>query len=221
MDTLTLGRASNEVVVGDLVEMLLSISFAREDAMLEWSWLGIDSAYVSNVQASLEAGLQYPWHVGYSALRCMACQNWQSQHACPMCKRPDRNHSGGKEPWSKMTGCLEHLQNGMGCIGSLLNVDSSDTTGATMIPSKAQLLKKMHPTKCTRDFMPASTIMYMGPGGHRHALLDRFSLLILRTRKCAIAHLTAAVKECSKWCPKYYRKGAKVIAEAPSSNQVP
>ena len=44
MDTLALGRASSEVAMGDLVEMLLSISFACKDAMLEWSWLGIDLA---------------------------------------------------------------------------------------------------------------------------------------------------------------------------------
>ena len=35
-----LGRADNEVAVGDTVEMLLSISFACKDAMLDW--LGID-----------------------------------------------------------------------------------------------------------------------------------------------------------------------------------
>ena len=89
MESLTLGRVANEVAVGDLVEMLLSISFACKDAILEWSWLGIDLAewppqrldwemyriehlaYVSNMEASLERWLQYPWHVGYAALRCM------------------------------------------------------------------------------------------------------------------------------------------------------
>ena len=114
MEPLTLGRAANEVVVGDLVEMLLSISLACEDAMLEWSWLGVDLeewppqrldwemyriehlAEVSNLEASLERWLQYPWHVGYATLRCMACQNWQSQHSCPICKRSDLNQSGGK-----------------------------------------------------------------------------------------------------------------------------
>ena len=34
--------ADNEVAVGDLVEMLLSNSFASKDAMLEWGWLEID-----------------------------------------------------------------------------------------------------------------------------------------------------------------------------------
>ena len=42
MIDLTLGRANKEVKIGDIVEMLLSISFACKDAMLEWEWLGID-----------------------------------------------------------------------------------------------------------------------------------------------------------------------------------
>ena len=40
---LILGRSDNIVKVGDLVEMLLGISFAVKDAMLDWEWLGIDS----------------------------------------------------------------------------------------------------------------------------------------------------------------------------------
>ena len=39
---LILGRSDNIVKVGDLVEMLLGISFAVKDAMLDWEWLGID-----------------------------------------------------------------------------------------------------------------------------------------------------------------------------------
>ena len=42
MMELILGRSENVVKVGDVVEMLLSISFAVKDAMLEWEWLGID-----------------------------------------------------------------------------------------------------------------------------------------------------------------------------------
>ena len=37
MESLTPGRAANEVAVGNLVEMLLSISFVCKDAMFEWS----------------------------------------------------------------------------------------------------------------------------------------------------------------------------------------
>ena len=204
MDTLTLGRSSNEVAVGDLVEMLLSISFACKDAMLERGWLGIDlaewppqrlncriehSACVSNMEASLESWLQYPWHMGYSALRCMACLNWQSTHACPVCKRPDRNLAGGKDRWSYVSGCLEHMHSGAGCMGSLFDADSPNMSGVTMIPTTAELLKGMYPGRCTRDFMPVATI------GHRQrpmsisAVLDRFSLPIGRSRKYAIATL--------------------------------
>ena len=39
---LILGRSDNIVKVGDAVEMLLGISFAVKDAMLNWEWLGID-----------------------------------------------------------------------------------------------------------------------------------------------------------------------------------
>ena len=37
---LILGRSDNIVKVGDVVEMLLGISFAVKDAMLDWEWLG-------------------------------------------------------------------------------------------------------------------------------------------------------------------------------------
>ena len=42
MMDLILGRSDHIVKIGDVVEMLLSISFAVKDAMLEWQWLGID-----------------------------------------------------------------------------------------------------------------------------------------------------------------------------------
>ena len=37
---LILGRSDNIVKVGDLVEMLLGISFSVKDAVLDWEWLG-------------------------------------------------------------------------------------------------------------------------------------------------------------------------------------
>ena len=40
-ESIKMGRADNEVAVGDVVEMLLSISLASKDAMLDWEWLGI------------------------------------------------------------------------------------------------------------------------------------------------------------------------------------
>ena len=39
---LLLGRSDNIVKVGDVVEMLLGVSFAVKDAMLDWEWQGID-----------------------------------------------------------------------------------------------------------------------------------------------------------------------------------
>ena len=66
-------RATKEVKIGDIVEMLLSISFACKDAMLEWEWLGKDMeewppqrldwemyriehlSFVSNMEASFSA----------------------------------------------------------------------------------------------------------------------------------------------------------------------
>ena len=39
---LILGRSDDIVKVGDLVEVLLGISFCVKDAMLDWEWLGID-----------------------------------------------------------------------------------------------------------------------------------------------------------------------------------
>ena len=49
MMDLTLGRSDHEVKIGDIVEMLLSISFAVKDAMLEWEWLGIDIVATSEI----------------------------------------------------------------------------------------------------------------------------------------------------------------------------
>ena len=206
--------------------------------MLEWEWLGIDSqerppqrldweiyrlehlSFVSNVESSFASWLSHPWHMGNSALRCMACQSWQAQHVCPICKRSDRNIGGVHNPWSYVEGCLSHLSTGSGCIGALLNADSPELTGQSMILSTAELLAQLHPPNSIRDFMPAVTIVYMRPGRHRqwpmsiNALLDRFSLLIFKTRKLALLNFRTAVQNNPKWRPNYY-KGTKV-ATAPS-----
>ena len=43
MMDLILGRSDQHYVkVGDVVEMLLSISFGVKDSMLDWTWLGIN-----------------------------------------------------------------------------------------------------------------------------------------------------------------------------------
>ena len=41
-ESFKVGRANNEVAIGDLIETLLNISFASKDAMLDWEWLGVD-----------------------------------------------------------------------------------------------------------------------------------------------------------------------------------
>ena len=89
--------------VGDVVEMLLTISFGVKDSMLDWQWLGINPrewpsqrldwemyrlehlAFISNMEEQMISWINYPWHVLYSALRCMACQDWKRPHSCPVC----------------------------------------------------------------------------------------------------------------------------------------
>ena len=115
---LILGRSDNVVKVGDVVEMLLGISFAVKDAMLDWEWLGIDPkewppqrldwemyriehlSFVSNMEAQFAGWLEQPWHILYSALRCMACQNCQDQHLCPICRNTHRNSGGTHDAWA-------------------------------------------------------------------------------------------------------------------------
>ena len=95
MMDLILGRSDNNVKVGDVVEMLLSISFGVKDSMLDWTWLGINPkewppqrldwemyrlehlAFASNMEEQMIGWIEHPWHVLYSALRCMACQDWK------------------------------------------------------------------------------------------------------------------------------------------------
>ena len=92
------GRSDHNVKVGDVVEMLLSISFGVKDSMLDWTWLGINPkewpsqrldwetyriehlAFASNMEESMIEWIQYPWHVLYEGLRCMACQDWKRPH---------------------------------------------------------------------------------------------------------------------------------------------
>ena len=68
---------------------------------------------------------------------------------------------------------MEPLHIGASCLGSLLNTDSPDTTGASLIPSTAELLGHLHPEKYARDFLPLWTVLYMGPGGHRQCYWDQ------------------------------------------------
>ena len=162
--------------------MLLSISFAIKDAMLEWEWLGIDMgewppqgldwemyhiAFASNMEAAFAGWLQQAWHILYSALRCMACQEWQQQHVCPICRKSDRNTGGVHNAWAYFDGCITHLSTTPKCIGLLLNEDPLTGKGKSLIPSVATMLAELYPNKTARNYLPLLTIIYMGPGGHR------------------------------------------------------
>ena len=77
------------------------------------------------MEASLFAGwLQQPWHILYSALRCMSCQEWQQQHVCPICCNAVRNSGWTHDAWAYFDGCITHLTTAPKCIGSFLIEDS-------------------------------------------------------------------------------------------------
>ena len=161
MMDLTLGRSDHEVRIGDIVEVLLSISFTVKDAMLEWEWLGIDMdewppqrldwemyriehlAFASNMEASFTVWLQHPWHIVYSTLRCMACQEWQHQHVCPICRKSDRNINGVRNAWAYFDGCLTYLSTAPRCMGHLFIEDPLSGKGKSLIPSVATMLAEL------------------------------------------------------------------------------
>ena len=181
---LALGRSDKNVQVGDVVEMLLSISFGVKDSMLDWTWLGINPkewppqrldwemyrlehlSFASNMEESMTGWINYPWHVLYSALRCMACQDWKRPHNCPVCGAP-RNTGGTHDAWAFLTGCLSHLDTAPKCIGTLLLEDPLQARGKSLLPTVATMLGELSPGKQARDWLPPMTILYMAPGGHR------------------------------------------------------
>ena len=236
---LILGRSDNIVKVGDVVEMLLSISFAVKDAMLDWEWLGIDEkewppqrldwemyriehlSFASNVEASFAGWLQQPWHINYSALRSMSCQEWQQQHVCPICCNAVCNSGCTHDAWAYLDGCITHLNTAPKCIGYFLIEDSLAGRGRPMIPSVASLLAELYPKKGAREWLPMLTIIYMAPGGHRQwpvsitALLERLSWLVLQTRPLALSYFQAAVQKNPKWKLRY-RCGPKNAVAPPT-----
>ena len=225
MMDLILGRSDNNVKVGDVVEMLLSISFGVKDSMLDWTWLGINPkewppqrldwemyriehlAFASNMEEEMTGWIDYPWHVLYSALRCMACQDWKRPHSCPVCKAVARNNGGTHDAWAYFKGCLTHLDTAPRCIGSLLLEDPLNARGKSLIPTVAFMLKELSPEKKARDWLPPITILYMAPGGHRQwpvsikPMLDRLSWIVLKTRPLALMHLREALHDRPKWKP--------------------
>ena len=232
MMDLLLGRSDKDVQVGDVVEMLLSISFGVKDSMLDWTWLGIDPrewppqrldwemyriehlSFVSNMEASMTEWISYPWHVVYSALRCMAYRDWKRQHECPVCG-VNRNNGRSHDAWAFLSGCLAHLNSAPKCIGSLLCEDPLNARGKSLVPSVATLLTELSPEKKARDWLPPMTILYMAPGGHRQwpvsikPMLDRLSWIVLQTRPAALIHLREALSTRKEWKPRY-RLGPKI-----------
>ena len=224
-----LNRSDNVVKEGDSVEMLLGISFGVKDSMLSWEWLGINPkewppqrldwemyrlehlAFASKMEEQMTGWINYPWHVLYSALRCMAYRDWKRQHSCPICRTFHRNSGSSHDAWAYFDGCLTHLDSTPKCIGNLLMEDTLNASGASLIPSVATLLEELSPRKRARDWLPALTILYMAPGGHRQwpmsikPLLDRLSWIVMVTRPLALTHLQNSLRTRPDWQPRCRR----------------
>ena len=178
-------------------------------------------SFVSNIEAQFASWLQYPWHILYSALRSMACQDWRYQHLCPICRNAHRNSGGSHDAWAYFNGCLSHLSAAPKCIGSFMLEDTLKGRGNPMTPPVITLLERLSPKQEAREWLPAVSIIYMAPEGHRQwpmsiaALLDRLSWILLQTRSLALTCFQEAVQRDPKWQPKY-RSGPKV-ALAPAT----
>ena len=163
----------------------------------------------SNVESQMTGWLEQPWHILYSALRCMACQDWQRQHLCPICRAAYRNSGGTHDAWSYFNGCITHLGIAPRCIGSLLLENILEARGNSLIPTVASLLTELSPNKGAREWLPTMTVLYMAPGGHRQwpvsitPLLDRLSWIVLQTRPLALMHLQEALGNNPDWQPRY------------------
>ena len=73
------------------------------------------------------------------------------------------------------------------------------------MPPVITLLERLSPKQEAREWLPAVSIMYMAPGGHRQwpmsitTLLDRLSWILLQTRSLALACFQEAVQKDPKW----------------------
>ena len=158
--------------------------------------------FVSNTESQFAAWLDYPWHILYSALRSMACQDWQREHLCPFCRTAHRNSGGTHDAWAYFNGCLSHLSIAPMCIGSFMLGDTLNGRGNPMTPPVIKLLKRLSPKQEAREWMPAITIIYMAPGGHRQwpmsitALLDCLSWIVLHWYRHVRWHWLLSRKQC-------------------------
>ena len=196
---------------------------------LDWEMYRIEHlAFASNMESQFAAWLAYPWHILYSALRSMACQDRQREHICPFCRSPHRNTGGTHDAWAYFKGCLNHLSSAPLCIGALMLEDTLKGLGRLMTPPVIELLETLSPKKEAREWMTAVTVLYMAPGGHRQwpmsitallsKLLDRLSWIVLQfslqTRPLALMSFQDAVQRNPKWQPKY-RSGPKLAIAPP------
>ena len=89
-----------------------------------------------------------------------------------------------------------------------------------MTPPVISLLERLSPKQEAREWLPAVSIIYMAPGGHRQwpmsiiALLDRLSWILLQTRSLALACFQEAAQRDPKWQPRY-RSGPEVALAPP------
>ena len=171
------------------------------------------------VEASLTTWLRYPWHIVHSALRRVACQEWQSQHVCPICAKSDRNTGGVHNAWAYFDGCLTHLSTAPRCIGYLLNEDPLYGRGKSMIPSVADLLGELFPNQHRHERLPASDDHHIhgtrrSSSSMANVHFCRLSWLVLQTRGLALTSFQSAVQKSSGWYPKCY-KGSRVARAPP------
>ena len=145
--------------------MLLSVSFAWKDGMLDWERPGIDFvewppqkleihsiehlAFASYMGPTMDEWLKAPWFTRYATFRNTVILDWSAQHTCPMCGAGGRNKKSIKNTWSFMTGAMQHFVTSASCLGSVLNGTSPDIH---LIPSTLELLLEKFPGECSRTF---------------------------------------------------------------------
>ena len=167
-------------------------------------------SFVSNMEAQFAGWLEQPWHIIYSPLRCMTCQDWRYQHLCPICRNTHRNSSGTHDAWAYFHGCISHLTTTPRCIGSFMVEDTVKGRGKPLTPSLMSLLQTLSPKQGAREYwLPMLSIIYVAPGGHRQwpmsitALLDRLSWIVHQTRPLALSYFQEVVQKDPTWKPKY------------------
>ena len=135
---------------------------------LDWEMYRIEHlSFVSNMESQFAGWLEHPWHILYSALRSMACQNWQREHLCPICRTAHRNSGGTHDAWAYFNGCISHLSSAPMCIGSFMIEDTLKGRGRPMTPPVISLLERLSPKQEAREWLPAVSIIYTDSSWHQ------------------------------------------------------